>query len=142
MSAHNWIVYAPTPLIGAVRTTQRQKFVDPRYKVYQAWKSAFRYHANLELIPKILRADSRYTVEIDMKWRKRARSDGDNLIKAVLDALWKQDRRVLDIRFHAEENTGGESMRVSISESSNRFSAFIGRTKRRGEVHPHNVDGV
>ncbi len=142
MSGHNWLIYAPTPLIGAVRTTQRQKWVDPRWKAYQGWKTAFRLHANREGIPKELRKDSRYSVDILIHWRKRARCDADNLIKAALDALFEQDRRVLDIRCHTDENTGGESMRVSISESSNRFAGFIGRTKRRGEIHPREVPVV
>jgi hypothetical protein len=34
-------------IVPYVRTTQRQKWVDPRYKRYAAWKEWARYKANL-----------------------------------------------------------------------------------------------
>jgi Holliday junction resolvase RusA-like endonuclease len=88
-----------------VRTTQRQKFCDPRYKKYAAWKSMVRVLANVAGWPQDLERDGRYKLSIRASWKGRARCDLSNIIKAVEDACFKQDRRVLWIVAYAEEDT-------------------------------------
>lgn len=107
----------PGPLVGAVRTTQRQKFVDPRYAKYNAFKRTVRLLANRAGVPHELNGKSA-TVRITAFWRKRQRVDGDNAIKSVLDSLWKQDRRVLILAYRGVEFAGDEcaSVEVEVSE--------------------------
>jgi Holliday junction resolvase RusA-like endonuclease len=102
----------PGPLVGAVRTTQRAKFSSPAYRRYKDFKTRLRILATLQDIPRDLDADGRYSVSVDVRWKLRARCDLDNLVKSALDALWKQDRRVMHISATAEEHTGDEWMTV------------------------------
>jgi len=101
------------PLQGYVRTTQRQKWVDPRYKRYVDWKRAVRLFANLAGIPESLPADSRAVLSIAVTWKRKARLDGDNFLKGILDSLWSQDRRVMELHYMSFE--GAEAERASVS---------------------------
>ena len=99
--------------MGAVRTTQRQKRFAP-YRRYAQWKCGVRLRANVAGIPPTLKKSNVAGVGIEASWERVQRIDADNVIKAVLDSLWAQDRRVLDIRYHAVENTGGEEAVVTV----------------------------
>lgn len=99
-----------------VRTTQRQKWVDQRYKKYAAWKDAFRLALNTQDFPSALDKEKRYSIEIVVMSSGQLRCDADNQIKAILDAAFKQDRRVKIIRYEAEERAGFDEARILLEE--------------------------
>jgi Holliday junction resolvase RusA-like endonuclease len=99
-------------IMGAVRTTRRQKFVDPRYRKYERWKNFIRLAANVAGVPQVLDKRNRYGIAIVIDWRGAARCDLDNCVKGVLDALFSQDRSVQDIKAASIEKTGCDSMSV------------------------------
>ena len=105
--------YVKGPLVGAVRTTRRQMWVDPRYKRYEAFKREIRLLANTVGVPDELTGYA--SVNIFVEWKRKARVDLDNLAKSALDALWTQDRKVNKLYCDAFENTGVEQMRVCVT---------------------------
>ena len=110
-----WEFEIEGPLVAAVRTTSRQKWVCPRWKRYAAFKKQVRLLASLEGIPEVLERNDEVRVEIDVRWRLRARADGDNIIKGIIDALFCQDRRVLGIIYKSQEQEGCEGASVKIT---------------------------
>ena len=80
-----------------VRTTQRQKWVDPRYKKYQVFKSAFRAAGNCAGMPIVLDKDKAYRLICNLYTEGASRADLDNLVKGIMDALWEQDRMIKEI---------------------------------------------
>lgn len=103
-------------LMGAVRTTQRAKFCDPRYKRYAQYKTLVRAIANQAGVPDDLDPKKRYTLWLTAYWQKKATADLDNVLKAVLDGLFKQDRRVLTYVCHSIENFGYDEAQVTVIE--------------------------
>ena len=103
-------------LMGAVRTTHRAKFCDPRYKRYAQYKTLVRAIANQAGVPDDLDPKKRYSLALFVYWKKKARADLDNVLKAVLDGLFKQDRRVLSYSCHATENAGLDEAQVTVIE--------------------------
>jgi Holliday junction resolvase RusA-like endonuclease len=109
-----WGFTLEAPLIGYVRTTQRQKWVDPRYKRYAMWKKMIRLIGNTKGIPdKLTPADS-VSVQVEVYWKKKATHDIDNVLKGVLDSLWSNDRRVVNVHAFCWENTGKEHANIKI----------------------------
>jgi hypothetical protein len=105
----------PGPIVAAVRTTFRQKWVDPRYKRYAAWKRDLRIIADARGWPSTLDPKGGYSISVMVYWKRKARSDLDNAgIKNVLDGLFHQDRRVMDIHAKALEHTGTERLSISM----------------------------
>ena len=102
------------PLMGAVRTTQRQKWVDPRYKLYEQFKNYVRLLGNQARIPDTLSSSDKVFVRFNVYWTKRARIDADNIIKGVLDALWPNDRRVLSLWYETKEEAVTEHAEIFI----------------------------
>lgn len=109
-----WTFTVQAPIMGAVRTTGRQKFVDPRYKKYHEYKQRVRLLANVAGVPGEIGPEQCVKVMIIVYWKKKARSDLDNVFKSVADALWKQDRRVNSIEAHSVEDEGVEQARVYV----------------------------
>jgi Holliday junction resolvase RusA-like endonuclease len=90
--------------------------VDPRYKRYQVFKSRLRYAASAAGVAESLDPKKSYAVMLHVFWTGRARCDLDNVLKAVLDGLWRNDRRVLSVTCSALENMESESLTVWLSE--------------------------
>lgn len=115
-----WDFIVLGPLVGAVRTTQRAKWVDPRYQRYAVFKMLIRALADKAGVPSEIPSGHWATVSINVLWLKGARCDLDNLVKSVLDGLWKQDRMVLEIRAQCSlgnaryVNVPEEQMRVRV----------------------------
>jgi len=86
--------------MGAVRMTQRSKWVDPRAKLYAAYKRRVRLIANVAGVPDEIGKDERVKLVLDVCWRKKARADLDNVVKGIMDALWRSG--------HGGRNRGGE----------------------------------
>ena len=105
-----WEFRVPGPIQGYVRTTQRQKWVDPRYKRYQRWKQTIRSIANVANVPEILCRDCRYQINVIVNWRRRPRCDADNVLKGLIDALWRQDRQIYNINLVTVVNVGGSDL--------------------------------
>jgi Holliday junction resolvase RusA-like endonuclease len=80
--------------MGYVRTTQMQKWVDPDYKRYQAYKTAVALTARNEGVPNEIQEGHRAQVEVFCTFPNEKHADLDNILKGVLDAIWRQDRRV------------------------------------------------
>ena len=58
--------------------------------------------------------DPEVYLSVFIKWKKAPRSDWSNIIKAVEDALFEQDRYVKPGRFGMEWDTGVEEAMVSL----------------------------
>jgi len=99
-----WFLDWPAPLHPYVRTTQRQKFCDPRYKKYQSFKGVFRAAGNCAGIPNSLDKDKRYRIIFNTYCEGKSRADLDNLVKGVLDALFEQDNQIKEIWAKLHEN--------------------------------------
>lgn len=105
-----------TEVVPYCRTTRASTWT-PRYKRYSAWKALVRAIANTASVPSDLARGSRYLVKSVLGWRKGARADLDNAaVKNILDALWAQDRRVMEIQAKAYENCGMDEIRVVVEE--------------------------
>jgi Holliday junction resolvase RusA-like endonuclease len=108
-------LFIPIIPMGAVRTTQRQKFVDERAKKYFTYKQQIallvKQHINTPTGRPIL-ADITFYMPIPMSWslKKKERYNGavhkskpdiDNMIKGCFDALnkiaWKDDNQVYEV---------------------------------------------
>ena len=109
-----WILNIDGPIVPYVRTTQRQKWVDPRYKRYAAWKSSVRLLATIARWPEELDRKKDYEIAVKVYWKARARADIDNCCKAAMDALFKQDRRILQLTAESVEYTGEEHLRLEL----------------------------
>jgi Holliday junction resolvase RusA-like endonuclease len=100
------------PLVGAVRTTQRAKWVSKPYQRYRAFKDRVRLLATVAGVPPSLDPKDGVKVRLHASWRLRQRIDLDNVIKAILDSLWLNDRRVVEIQATSAEHTGKETVQV------------------------------
>ncbi|MCM3141695.1 RusA family crossover junction endodeoxyribonuclease [Brevibacillus sp. MER 51] len=103
--------------MGAVRTTQRQKWVDPRAKKYYAYKqeiagSAASQSTVGQPTPSPLALKMVFVMPIPESWSKKKRWDAlnkahmtkpdlDNLIKGCTDALngvvWQDDKQIIAV---------------------------------------------
>jgi Holliday junction resolvase RusA-like endonuclease len=109
-----WTFTVPGPIMGAVRTTRRQMWVDPRYKAYEQYKAKVRMLANCAGVPDCLGPRGSYSLKLEAHWERLARVDLDNVCKGALDALWKQDRRVIHIWAHSFERQSEEKAIVTV----------------------------
>ena len=98
--------------------TQRSKWVDPRAKLYAAYKRRVRLIANVAGVPDEIGKDERVKLVLDVCWRKKARADLDNVVKGIMDALWPQDRRVWCIVAAHLENCEVDMADVTVEVSA------------------------
>jgi Holliday junction resolvase RusA-like endonuclease len=109
-------LFIPIEPMGAVRTTQKQKFVDERAKKYHTYKKiiaslAKRHFLNPSTAP--ILAEITFYMPIPSSWSNKkkesktgafhtSKPDLDNLIKGCFDALnkiaWKDDNQVYEVR--------------------------------------------
>lgn len=94
--------------MGAVRSTQRSKWVDPAAKRYSQYKGTVRLLANVAGVPGEIPRGFTAKVALRILWNRRAKADLDNVVKGILDALWRQDRAVaeIDAAYSVIEMTG------------------------------------
>ena len=112
-----WTMTFPT-IQPYVRTTQKQKWVDPRYKKYQQWKAAFRLAANLSKFPCSLDPGGSYRLDVLCCWKGKARADLDNVCKAIQDSLVQNDRRILEINARSLERYGHDKLDVTMFDGT------------------------
>ena len=67
-------------------------------------------------MPETLSPSKSYRLSVRAFWAKRQRLDGDNLLKAILDGLFKQDRRVTMMDYEALEGHDAERAFVTLTE--------------------------
>lgn len=102
----DWVMHWPERVHPYVRTTQRQKWVDKRYKKYNEWRNAFRNWANAQSFPSELDPKKTYRLSVKIHLKGKSRADVDNLAKAIMDSLFKQDRRILGLTIDVFESAG------------------------------------
>lgn len=110
-------VYWDGPVVPCVRTTSRQKFVDKKYQKYDRFKKAFRLWANTQGFPDDLDLNKSYRMDITFWVMGKSRYDLDNAEKSILDALFKQDRRVLSISARIIERSDKEAAEIFLEET-------------------------
>jgi len=74
--------------IGYTRTTQRQKFADPKAKRYEAWKD-YVWMSLLKTYPQPPRFDNgqKIVVACYIEYKDGRRPDPGNIVKGIVDAL-------------------------------------------------------
>ena len=121
-------------VVPYVRTTQRQKWVDKRYKRYQAWKDLFRLSANTQGFPADLDPSMDYCVTLKVFLSAARRYDVDNFFKGALDSLFTQDTRVASIKVDAEEYAGVDRVEVELTERGRRVTPSSRRASKTKPV--------
>lgn len=107
-----WQVIVGEPLVGfVVHAAPWTK----KAKAYVAFKQRVRVLANVAGVPSDIPAECSATLHVAIAWRKRARIDSSNILKALEDGLFKQDRGVEKIVCDRFEHTGKEEVSVIIS---------------------------
>ncbi|MFE8697952.1 RusA family crossover junction endodeoxyribonuclease [Cytobacillus sp. FJAT-53684] len=108
-------LFIPIIPMGAVRTTQKQKYVDERARRYHAYKQQIAILANQHIRTPSncpILADITFYMPIPKSWSQkkkeryngyihRSKPDIDNLIKGLFDSLntiaWKDDNQVYEV---------------------------------------------
>lgn len=98
------------PLYG-YRASAANAF-DPKYSNF---KRMVRLLANVQGIPDALEAGQEAELFVHVYWRKAARIDLDNCLKALSDGLWKQDRRIAAVHAVRHEHTGQEYAEIMLT---------------------------
>ena len=112
-----WEMHWPDKVHPYVRTTQRQKFVDPRYKKYSNFKRSFRLWANTQGFPEDLDPEKTYSLVVNIHLKGKATCDLDNQAKSIMDSAFPQDRRILNLTISAWEHSGrGDCASVILRE--------------------------
>lgn len=94
----------PDPM-GYVRQTQRSKWVDPRALRYHAFQKRVRTLANVAGVPLSLpKHPGSARVTVRTYFPGAATYDADGILKAILDSLWRSDRRALDVSSKSHED--------------------------------------
>lgn len=104
-----WGFEIPGPLIGH-KCSVRAAFD----KHFRAYKRTVRLLANVAGVPSALDENGIYRVDTRVWFTGRARTDVENVRKAILDALWARDRRVLAGTYLGLENCSSEKAFVTI----------------------------
>ena len=81
---------------------------------YGRYKRYVRLRANLAGVPDTISPGDRYSVSCDIYWRKAARLDWSIGVKAVEDALFKQDRGLVPGEYGWHEASGVEMIVVQV----------------------------
>lgn len=99
-----------------VRTTQRAKFANPRYRLYTKFKKAFRLIADTYGMIQSLEHGKRYWLSICIRVKGHCRYDIDNACKSISDSLFEQDNGVKTLWASVEENAKDEDCVVELYE--------------------------
>lgn len=91
--------------MGYVRQTQRSKWVDPRAIRYHAFQKRVRTIATKAGVPLDLpKRPAWAAVRVQTYFPGAATYDADGVLKAVLDSMWRSDRRALDVASKSHED--------------------------------------
>lgn len=109
----SWVFKLEAPLHGFTISTGRSLWTK-RAKAYAAWKEYVRLTANAAKVPQEIPEDERFGVRVLIYWNKKARVDGDNILKGATDSLFARDRRVSSGAYQSLEHTGVEKCEVGV----------------------------
>jgi hypothetical protein len=122
---------------SAGRNNGRGRYFMPKRALdYAAWKLAFRASVGRHF-PETLDLKATYRLDIVVAWRLKCRVDRVNVAKAVEDALFFRDRRILNGDVEQLEHTGVEAIHVlltKVTEPSRHAMAILERI--RGDKKP------
>lgn len=89
--------------IGYTRTTQRQKFVDPQAKRYEAWKD-YVWVSLLKVEPHPPRFEGKVAIDCYIEYKDKRHTDPGNVVKGIADALADCKRRgILERRLYPND---------------------------------------
>lgn len=109
---NTWTFNVDEPLVGF--TVHKAPWTD-RAKRYVAYKTRVRLLANVAGVPGEIPENHRATVSVAVAWKKKARIDLSNILKAVEDGLWVRDRGIGEIHGVKFEQTGLERVSVTVT---------------------------
>src|SRR5262245_38260100 len=124
-----WQFQVDEPLVGF--TVHARPWTD-RAKRYCAFKARIRMFADVAGVPLEIPENHRAIVSIAVAWKKKARIDLSNILKAVEDGLWAKDRGIGEVHATKLLNTGME--RVSVVVGMREEGAQNGEPRKRGRV--------
>lgn len=117
------------PLVGFV--VHAAPWTD-KAKRYTAFKKRVRLFANVAGVPEEIPENHRAVVSIAVAWKRKARIDLSNILKAVEDGLFVRDRGIGEIHATKLQHTGME--RVSVTVSLEREGEQNGKPKQNREL--------
>lgn len=85
-------------------------------KKYARWKENVRNIANVAGVPQV--PSDRQRVHVEIRWRGAARKDGKNVLAAIEDALFAQDRACAAGSWVRFTDTGEDCALVTVDETS------------------------
>jgi hypothetical protein len=107
----NWTISVTEPLVGfPVHAAPWTKTA----KRYVAFKRRVRLLANLGGLPDEIPKGSAAVVSIAIAWKKKARIDTSNILKAIEDGLFKRDRGIKEVHATRIEQTGIERVSITV----------------------------
>lgn len=99
------------PLVGFV--VHAAPWTD-KAKRYCAFKGKVRLFADVAGVPEEIPENHRAVVSIAVAWKKKARIDLSNILKAVEDGLFVRDRGIGEIHATKLQHTGMERVSVTV----------------------------
>lgn len=99
-------------------------------KRYVAFKRRVRFFATVASVPAEIPPGYRALVSLAVAWKRKARIDLSNILKAVEDGLWVRDRGIGEVHAVKFQHTGIE--RVSVTVRMEREGSNVEAT---GRVH-------
>jgi Holliday junction resolvase RusA-like endonuclease len=106
-----WTFQIDEPIVGF--TVHARPWTD-RAKRYVAFKARVRMFADVAGVPEVIPENHRAVVSIAVAWKKRARIDLSNVLKAVEDGLWAKDRAIEEVHAVKFQNSGIERVSVTV----------------------------
>jgi hypothetical protein len=94
----------PGPLLGYRASVARAH--DPKYKAYKEAVRLYALAAGLAELPRDIDKCKHPQLSVFIRWRRKARIDWKNVVGAIEDALWAQDRDVDPGSFAVFRETG------------------------------------
>jgi len=107
----NWSFEIPGPLSGFI--VHAQPWTE-KAKRYIAYKRLVRLKANVAGVPQEIPDDMEAVVTIHVWWKRKARIDTSNILKAIEDALWARDRGIAQVNVSRHEHSDEEKAVVSV----------------------------
>lgn len=101
----------PEPLCGFIVRAQPWSKIAKRYVAY---KDGVRLMANVVGIPDAIPEGQQAIITLTIYWRKRARIDCSNILKALEDAIFIKDRGISEAHVVRIQHTGNERMEVTV----------------------------
>lgn len=106
-----WTFTVDEPICGFI--VHARPWTD-KAKRYTAYKARVRLLANVAGVPEEIPANHRAIVSIAVAWKKRARIDLSNILKAIEDGLWAKDRGIGEVHAVKFQHAGVERVSVTV----------------------------